>query len=47
MLNLNGFLCLAGCALAGTSIGLHFGILDGLAAGLTVYALMPYRAPGR
>ena len=44
---LNGILCIGGCVLTGVSIGLHFGILDGIAAGLALYAIMPYRVPGQ
>lgn len=40
---MNGLLAMAGCVMSGVSIGLHFGIVDGIAAGLFVYALMPYR----
>ncbi len=42
-MSMNTILSLGACVAAGVSIGLHFGIIDGIAAGLTVYALMPYR----
>jgi hypothetical protein len=40
---LNALLLYGGCIMAGVAIGLHFGAVDGVAAGLTVYALMPYK----
>ncbi len=46
-MNFNAIVSLLGCVLTGVAVGLHFGILDGVAAGCAVYALMPYRVPGR
>jgi hypothetical protein len=40
---LNAVLSLSACVMTGVAIGLHFGAVDGIAAGLTVYALMPYK----
>lgn len=40
---MNALLNLGACVMAGIAIGLHHGAVDGIAAGLVVYALMPYK----
>jgi len=40
---MDAILSWGGCIMAGVAIGHHFGIIDGIAAFLVVYALIPYR----
>ena len=38
----NVFLNLFSCAIVGVAVWQHLGVLDGIAAGFAIYALMPW-----